>query len=149
MLTVDCFGTIPRGLDREVIIRLAREAYRTGGGEKSASIAVRVVDEAAIRRLNKRYRGRNKATDVLSFAYGGDHFPAAEKAAASQMGDIVICEPQVARQAKKIGRAVKDEFALMVVHGTLHLMGFDHETEAQEKKMFGLQQEVLMRAGLM
>jgi probable rRNA maturation factor len=71
--------------------------------------------------------------------------PAGER----QLGDIVISLPQVRRQAKAIGRGTKAEFCLMVVHGTLHLLGYDHETLADEKKMFQLQHDILISAGIL
>ncbi|MEK9152468.1 MAG: rRNA maturation RNase YbeY, partial [Patescibacteria group bacterium] len=88
------------------------------------------------------FRGKDKTTDVLSFSYGeGSGFPSDSKG----LGDIVISLPKVRRQARDNAHTVKEEFALMVVHGTLHLLGYDHEKVRDEKVMFGIQDKVLRK----
>jgi probable rRNA maturation factor len=130
-------GSLPPGMSRAKLTSLARAAFLRGGGKGAVEMSVSVVSDAVIRRLNRQYRGKDKVTDVLSFGMDG----------AAGLGDIFICLPQVRRQARTIGRSAASEFALMVVHGTLHLMGYDHATLVQERRMFGLQHEVLERAG--
>lgn len=137
MLTVETAGVFPRSVSRPFMQRLARMAYVQGGGKGKASISIAAVGNKEIRALNKKYRRKDKVTDVLSFAYDDE-----------ELGDIVICIPQVKRQAKNIGRAVRDELALMVVHGVLHLLGYDHETLADERRMFWIQHDILIRAGI-
>lgn len=144
MLELVIRGRLPSGIRKNEVIRLARAAYVSGGGRVSAEMSVSVVSDAEIRRLNRQYRRKDKVTDVLSFGLGRT----AAKTMPRQLGDLFICLPRVRRQAKRIGRPAKAEFALMVVHGTLHLLGFDHETLTQERRMFGLQHAVLAKAGL-
>ncbi len=121
-----------------------------GGGRGKAAVNVSVVGDHEMRHLNNCHRGRNKVTDVLSFRYAeGARFPVPAGSDDVSLGDIVICLPQVRRQAQTVGRPVAAEFSLMIVHGVLHLMGFDHETMAQERKMFRLQQDILIKAGIL
>jgi len=92
-----------------------------------------------IRELNRQYRDLDEPTDVLSFESGeidpetGDLY----------MGDVVISLPKVREQARQAGHSVCDELALMVVHGILHLKGYDHDNQKAEKEMFALQNEIL------
>ena len=109
----------------------------------------------AIKKLNKQYRGVDRATDVLSFAAeeNGDETPiimdpemAAEFPA--NLGDLFVSIDKVEEQAKFLGHSVDRELGFLVVHGFLHLNGYDHEQPADEKKMFGLQREILDEYGL-
>src|SRR3982750_3553812 len=88
-------------------------------------VTVRYVGETESRRLNREYRGKDYATNVLSFPY----------AARPLEGDLVICAPVVAREAKSQGKSRLAHHAHMVVHGLLHLAGFDHEKNAQAGRM--------------
>lgn len=105
--------------------------------KKTVSLAL--VGDKKMRELNKKYRRKNKVTDVLAF---GDW---EEK---DFLGELIICLPQARRQAKQYGVSVKQELARLVVHGFLHLTGFDHErSKAAAKKMFGLQEKILCSIG--
>ena len=149
MVTVEVFGKLPSGVSVQSLKKLAEIGQKVIGSRDRTGLSVSIVSDAAIRRLNRQYRGLDKVTDVLSFGYGEarDFFGPADGQRAD-LGDIVISGPQVRRQAVAIGRPVDQEFSLLFVHGLLHLLGFDHGTAAQEARMFGLQQEVLMRAGI-
>jgi probable rRNA maturation factor len=147
MLILDVRGVSTSGLRADEVRRLADAAYRAAGGKGSAEMTVTVVVDRRMRTLNRRHRGKDKTTDVLSFGYEDARDLVGPKGGTRTLGDVFISLPQVRRQAKEIGRTVRQEFALMVVHGTLHLMGFDHETLAQERRMFGLQHEILLRQG--
>lgn len=111
-------------------------------GRQDAEIGVRIVGEAEGRELNTRYRLRDpklaKATNVLSF-------PAdlPEWVDAALLGDLVICAPVVAREAAEQGKAPEAHWAHLVVHGTLHLLGYDHEDDAQAARMEALETEIL------
>lgn len=138
MVQVELQGKFPKGVDDRFVGMLARAAFKRGGGRGKFAVTVAAVADAKMRALNKKYRGKDKTTDVLSFAYEDE----TGKGILSG-GDIVISLPQVRRQAKAIGRDVKDELALMVVHGMLHLLGYDHADVKEETVMFGLQQDIL------
>jgi len=104
---------------------------------KSGAVTVRYVGEAEGRRLNREFRGRDYATNVLSFPYGRS--PLA--------GDIVICAPVVAREARAQGKPVKAHHAHMLVHGLLHLRGFDHERDEEAKAMERRERAILAKLG--
>ena len=102
-----------------------------------AEITVRFVDEAEGRTLNHDYRGKASATNVLSFIY----------CSAPVQGDLVICAPVVAREAQQQGKTCDAHFAHLIVHGALHLQGFDHEIEAEAEAMEARETEIVMRLG--
>jgi len=97
--------------------------------QKRGDLTVVLVDDASIRELNRRYRRENRATDVLAFAVReGPRTPGDER----HLGDVVISLETAARQAKRRRRSLEDEVRTLLVHGTLHLLGYDHEGSAAE-----------------
>lgn len=113
------------------------------GRRETAELTVRIVDEPEGRALNARWRGRDHATNVLSFPA---ELPAGVPLAL--LGDLVVCAPVVAREAAEQGKAEADHWAHLVVHGTLHLLGFDHETEAEATVMERLERALLAGLGI-
>jgi probable rRNA maturation factor len=105
---------------------------------RSARITLRVVGAREARRLNHRYRGRDYATNVLTFVYP-------EKRALA--GDIAICAPVVAREARECGLGREAHYAHLVVHGMLHLQGFDHDNPRDARRMERLEVRILARLG--
>lgn len=105
-------------------------------------VCVRVVDDDESRMLNATYRGKDKPTNVLSFPAGID-LPDA-----LVWGDVVICAPVVRDEAAWQGKPYEHHFAHMVVHGVLHLFGYDHQTAAEADVMERLEQEILDRFGI-
>lgn len=117
-------------------------AAAMAGAPRRASLGVRVAGAAESRRLNRTYRGNDGPTNVLSFAAAaglpaGGHF----------LGDLVICSPVVAREAREQGKSLRAHWAHMVVHGTLHLLGFDHGRPAEARKMEAREIEILADLG--
>ena len=110
---------------------------------KPVEVGVTLVGDAEMRRLNCRWRGKDRTTDVLAFEEGGP-WPTG-KGTTPFLGDIIISVPQVRRQAKADKKPFRKEFALMLVHGTLHLLGYDHMVKKDESKMFPLQERILSR----
>ena len=104
---------------------------------KDAVVTLRYVAEAEGRRINRAYRGKDYATNVLTFIYG-------EK---PLKGDIVICAPVVAREAKRQGKSVAAHHAHLLVHGLLHLQGFDHERRAEAERMEARERRILASLG--
>jgi probable rRNA maturation factor len=102
------------------------------------SLAIRVVDEEEGKQLNASYRGKDYPTNVLTF-------PLTEEPLL--MGDIVICAPVVAREAKEQGKALLAHYAHMTVHGVLHLHGYDHEIDAQADLMEAMEIAILQKLG--
>jgi probable rRNA maturation factor len=113
------------------------------GRRETAELTVRIVDEAEGRALNARWRGRDHATNVLSFPA---ELPPG--VALPLLGDLVVCAPVVAREAAEQGKAEADHWAHLVIHGTLHLLGFDHETEAEATVMEDLERALLAGLGI-
>lgn len=106
------------------------------------SVVVRYVDAEESRVLNRDYRGRDYATNVLSFPF--ELPPGVED---PHLGDLVICVPVVEAEARDQGKPLEAHHAHMVVHGLLHLQGYDHETEAEAHQMETLEIEILRRLG--
>lgn len=109
--------------------------------DNNAEIAVRIVDAVEIRTLNGLYREQDKATNVLSFPIGKINGLPDDSGA--MLGDIVICASVVAVEAEEQGKTHADHWAHMLVHGALHLLGFDHQTDAQAVQMEGLETKIL------
>jgi probable rRNA maturation factor len=131
---------IPR---REDIRRWVEAALQESGGASDGNVelAVRIVAADEIRTLNHLYRGQDKPTNVLSFPAGDmDGLP---PDAARLLGDIVVCASVVAQEARAQGKVLADHWCHMLVHGTLHLLGFDHETEAEALEMEALEAKIL------
>ena len=109
--------------------------------DSDVEVAVRVVDADEIRTLNRLYRDQDKATNVLSFPAGNmDGLPAE---ISRSLGDVVVCASVVAAEASEQGKALPDHWAHMLVHGTLHLLGFDHEIEVEAVEMESLETRIL------
>jgi probable rRNA maturation factor len=107
-----------------------------------AEVTLRLVDETEGRQLNHDYRGKDYATNVLSFEYGAD--PDSGVIA----GDILLCAPVVAREAAAQGKPLSAHYAHLVVHGMLHLQGYDHETgEADALAMEAVERFIMQRLG--
>ena len=100
-----------------------------------AEVVLRIVGAAEGRRLNRTYRGRDDPTNVLAFSY--DH----------RRGDIVLCHPVVAQEARAQGKTLDAHYAHLVVHGLLHLRGYCHDRPAAARRMEKLESEILARLG--
>lgn len=112
------------------------------GDHAHAQLTVRIVDEQEGRVLNERWRGKADATNVLSFPCTG-----LDQIAPELLGDIVICAPVVAREAEEQDKCIAAHWAHMVIHGTLHLLGHDHQKPSQARRMEQLEAELLMKFG--
>jgi probable rRNA maturation factor len=108
----------------------------------SGEVSIRVVDEAESRALNRTYRSKDKPTNVLSFAA---ELP--EEVEPRLLGDLVICAPIVAAEAVAQGKSVQAHWAHLVVHGTLHLLGYDHERIADARRMEARETSILAGLG--
>jgi len=108
------------------------------------SLSILICDDEKIRTLNNTYRGLDSATDVLSFP-SGERFPETNEVF---LGDIVISYPTTIKQASENQHPVSHELSLLCVHGVLHLLGYDHTTQDDEKVMWQLQKSVLATIGI-
>ncbi|WP_438446387.1 rRNA maturation RNase YbeY [Gorillibacterium sp. sgz5001074] len=160
----------------EVLLGKLKQLLALAGeqeGVDSGELALSFVDDETIHQLNKEYRGMDKPTDVLSFAmtergddeleihYGdmevetvelegleGEELDEGTPVLAEPLGDIIISVPRAIAQAEDYGHSVEREIAFLFVHGFLHLIGYDHETEEDEKNMFAKQEQILSKAGI-
>ncbi|KIL41709.1 metalloprotease [Gordoniibacillus kamchatkensis] len=156
----------------EELLRIAGQEEGVTDGE----VALTFVDDERIHELNRDYRGIDRPTDVLSFAMresGEDEIrivfgdedeyevveeplegeaeaeeEADEDDFAEPLGDIIISVPRAIAQSEEYGHSVQRELGFLFVHGFLHLLGYDHDGEDQEKAMFGKQEAILQKAGL-
>ena len=117
--------------------------------QQDAQVTVRLVGEDEGRSLNRDYRGKDYATNVLTFAYAeGEDVPGIPQANDGPLaGDLVLCVPVVVREAAAQGKTLEAHFAHLVVHGMLHLQGLDHENEVEAAEMEALETSILRALG--
>ena len=108
--------------------------------QAQVELVIRLVDEAESRQLNLTYRGKDGPTNVLSFP-----FEAPPEVPTGLLGDLVICAPVVVQEARAQGKTELAHWAHMVVHGVLHLQGYDHQSDADAVRMEGLERSILGR----
>lgn len=111
----------------------------------NAELNIIIVDNKKIREINKNYRGKDYATDVISFALEDEPFIKIDKRI---LGDIYISFEKIGEQAKAYNHSFKRELSFLVVHGLLHLLGYDHENIEDEKIMFERQEKILDEYGI-
>jgi probable rRNA maturation factor len=112
-----------------------------------AAIAIRLVDEPESQALNSQYRGKDKPTNILSFPFElPEGLPA--EAADAMLGDLVICAPIVQQEAKQQQKPIMDHWAHLVMHGALHLLGYDHIEEQEAEQMEALERQLLEQLGI-
>ncbi|MGL4521846.1 MAG: rRNA maturation RNase YbeY [Bacilli bacterium] len=122
--------------------------------DPNSEMSVTFVDNEEIHELNRTYRGVDRPTDVLSFAmeeYGEDEMDIVYEEGSevpTMLGDLIVSIPKTKEQAEEYGHSFDRELAFLCVHGFLHLLGYDHMTEEDEKEMFGRQEEILTAFGL-
>jgi len=134
---------VPDSDDIEVWVSCA---MRAAGRREDADVSVRVVNAAEMQQLNSEFREQDKPTNVLSFPAGD--IEGLPSDADVPLGDIVICAEIVRSEAKEQGKTAEAHWAHMVVHGTLHLLGFDHENDSDAATMEGLEVQILTEYGV-
>lgn len=133
----------------ELIEKCTEQALAEEEIDESAEVSVTFVDNEKIRALNSEHRGIDRETDVLSFpAFTDDGFEVNPENDAIILGDIVISLEKAKAQSEEYGHSMLRETAFLIAHSLFHLLGYDHETEAEEKEMFEKQENVLQRLGI-
>ncbi len=112
----------------EMTLRVAKQSIQS-------DISIHMIGDRRMTTMNTQYRGKSYPTDVLSFPTDDAH----------DRGDIFICVPQIIRQSKKFGVTAKEECTRMLVHGVLHLLGYDHQTKRDADEMFRIQEMVVKK----
>ena len=141
-------GSVPEAAEIRRWIEAALDAatgHRDDAGE--CEIVVRIVGEEESRDLNHRYRHKNSATNVLAFPADEPGIPGLPVAPRRALGDLAICGPIVEREALEQGKPVGSHWGHLLVHGTLHLLGYDHQTEAEAAAMERLEVRIMADRG--
>ncbi len=115
---------------------------------EGSEVSVTIVSNETIRQINKEYRNKDAVTDVISFALNDDESDLINGTIPNLLGDIIVSYQRTVEQAEEYGHSVNRELGFLVVHGFLHLLGYDHINEEDEKVMFKRQEELLTAYGL-
>ncbi|HSR63773.1 MAG TPA: rRNA maturation RNase YbeY [Gammaproteobacteria bacterium] len=129
--------------DRDIPAKKQLQDWATSALDDAGkdNLTIRIVDEEESAALNRNWRGREGPTNVLSFPYGDDqHVP-------EYLGDIVLCAPVIKREASEQGKPVEAHWAHMIIHGILHLQGYDHQEQTETEKMEQLETRLLNAIG--
>ena len=140
-LSIDVLVQSPQWNEQPRITAAVRQAINAAADEISSpagEVAVVLTDDAEIRKLNKQWRGIDRPTNVLSF-------PAAGAGKKSLLGDIVIAYETLARESRDEGKELTHHLAHLAVHGFLHLMGYDHQSDSDADAMEELERAILAR----
>lgn len=113
-------------VDKKFLEKIAIKTLNFLNFEEKTEVSLVIIGEARMRKLNKKYRGKNRVTDVLAFDYG----------------EIFICLPQAKKQAKRLGHSLEQELATLLIHGILHLAGYSDKTKEDYNKMVKKQEEI-------
>lgn len=145
MLTLDVFReTVEKSPDDQTLLRAAESALTLANADpgKHWEAALRIVDRPEMRQVNAQYRGKDRPTNVLSFPAD---LPA--DVAVDLLGDILICAPVVQEEAATQNKPLAAHWDHMLIHGVLHLLGLDHETDAEATHMESLETQALATLG--
>ncbi|WP_298472855.1 rRNA maturation RNase YbeY [Psychrobacillus sp. FSL K6-4046] len=136
-------------------IALVEKVLQSAAGQlnvkNESEVSVTFVTNDQIQEINKNYRNKDMPTDVISFAMeemGEGEIKIKDADIPTLLGDIIISVERTIEQAQAYGHTFERELAFLAVHGFLHLLGYDHGTEEEEKEMFGLQEKILQEFGL-
>lgn len=131
-------------------LHLMETAFRLLEVKQDYEVDVSLVDEETIQEINRDYRGIDRVTDVISFAFLDDKAPSSqinpEEGMEILLGEIFVCVPRGLKQAQEIGNTPSRELKFLFVHGLLHLLGYDHMKKEDEEIMFPLQERILKEA---
>ena len=136
-------------VDRNWVKKITRQVLRDEGVPSPYEVSLVFTDSETVKRLNRDYRGVDESTDVLAFYMlpqkGADSFFALPPDDVTRLGEVLIACPQALAQAKEQGHSPERELALLIIHGILHLLGYDHEEPEAEHKMRQRERELLER----
>lgn len=144
MVTIQVKRNLTLQVDRNILQKAAQVTLDAFHHSPHADITIVIGNDALLRRLNQQYRHVDSSTDVLSFP-SGDVDP---DTSTLYLGDVIISLPRALEQATAAGHSLAEELQLLVVHGTLHLLGYDHMQIADKQKMQSAQDKVMKQLGL-
>lgn len=125
---------------RQTALKRLAERVLVAVGEAQSELSLELVGDGRMRRLNRQYRNKDRTTDVLAFAMRESSSPVS-----ALLGDVVISLPTARRQAMEGGRSLSEELAWLLVHGVLHLCGYDHERSVAEARRMKLREQRVLR----
>ncbi len=135
----------------DLVEKLLQHAAKVEQIEEGSEVSITFVTNEAIHEINREYRDKDQPTDVISFALeemGEGEIQIIGEGIPRVLGDIIISTDRTREQAEEYGHSFERELGFLAVHGFLHLLGYDHMTEEDEKEMFGKQDEILGSFGL-
>ncbi len=139
-----------RCVSKDWLATVGKKVLQSAGIDMPSEVGLVITGDRTIRRLNREYRGKDESTDVLAFSMSGPE--SAEKVhfvpppdGVCHLGEVVICYPQAARQCEVHGQSVMSELEMLIVHGILHLLGYDHETPRERARMKRKEKEILTK----
>jgi probable rRNA maturation factor len=152
-LLIDCIDETNELTEQQMleVERLVNFAAKKQNVEAHSEVSITFVSNQRIQEINREYRDKDAPTDVISFAMeelGEGEIELVGADMPRVLGDIIISVPKAKEQANEYGHSFMRELGFLAVHGFLHLLGYDHMTEDEEKEMFTLQKEILEEYGL-
>ena len=144
MVTIQVKRSVRLSVDKSILLRAAQLTVDVNNPNNKSELSIVIGNDALLHSLNLKYRNVDSTTDVLSFP-SGEVDPDTQ---AYYLGDIVISLPRAQEQATTEGHPLVDEMQLLIVHGTLHLLGYDHMESAEKVRMQAAQDNILRQLGL-
>jgi len=144
MVTIQVKRSVRLSVDKSILLRAAQLTVDVNNPNNKSELSIVIGNDALLHSLNLKYRNVDSTTDVLSFP-SGEVDPDTQ---AYYLGDIVISFPRAQEQATTEGHPLVDEMQLLIVHGTLHLLGYDHMESAEKVRMQAAQDNILRQLGL-
>ncbi len=144
MISLQVKRSVKLQVDKSILLEAAQRTLEITGSSHQVDLSIVIGSDAFLRKLNLQYRQVDSPTDVLAF-------PADEldpDTADYYLGDVIISLPRAQEQASSTGHSLQDELQLLVVHGVLHLQGYDHSSPSDKKKMQSVQDKILKALGL-
>ncbi|WP_100406757.1 rRNA maturation RNase YbeY [Bacillus solitudinis] len=136
---------------QQIVMDIVKKGTEMEGLAGEVELSISFVDNKRIQEINRQYRDKDQPTDVISFALNEqdeEELDIVSEDMPNVLGDIIISVPRIQEQATEYGHSFERELAFLTIHGFLHLLGYDHETEEEEKEMFSRQEEILAEYGL-
>ncbi|MBC7810268.1 MAG: rRNA maturation RNase YbeY [Burkholderiales bacterium] len=146
--TVDVQNEMGYALDEARLRDAALTTLAQQNAEPHSTLTIAVVDNDTVAGLNQRFRGIDAPTDILSFPSDEPTIFVEDNSVVRYLGDLIIAYPYASAQAERLGHALMDSLALLVAHGTLHLLGFDHDTDENRAAMWTAQANALTALGI-
>jgi probable rRNA maturation factor len=137
--------SLTRHLVREVRLLELAQRVLSAVGEAQSELSLDLIGDRRMQRLNREYRKQDRTTDVLAFSTREADVPTRHVCRTSPLGDVVISLPTAIRQAQAVNRSVDEELAILLVHGVLHLCGYDHERNVREAERMSRQEQIVLR----